>query len=175
MMRLFVCLLVSQVLLPAQNGLSSPWQLKRRLDSLDAYCQRLTPIVDQVKPASWRDAPPGYVEQQQTVKVQLRSIQLVAGSLGKDPERLPVALDLFFRYENFDLNLASLLEGIRRYHNSALADLIAGMRTENAGLRETLRDYMIELANAKEQEFRIADQEAQRCRSNILKQPARRQ
>ena len=105
---------------------------------------------------------------------QLRSIQLVAASLLKDPERLPIALDLFFRYETFDVTLGSLIEGVRRYQNPALADLISGMRTENAGLRQNLKDYMLELAVTKEQEFRIADQEAQRCRTGILKQPLRR-
>src|SRR5450755_3094845 len=124
--RLSLCLLfVTPWLMLAQDGagVSSPWQAKKRLEGLAEYGKRLTPILDQLHPEAWRDAPPGYVDQQRLIKVQLQSIVLVTQSVLRDPERLPVVLDLFFRFENFDVMLGSLLEGVRRYQNSALADL----------------------------------------------------
>jgi hypothetical protein len=36
-----------------------------------------------------------------------------------------------------------------------------------------LQQYILELASAREQEFRVADQEAQRCRQSLSRQPSR--
>ena len=137
------------------------------------YSKRLDPILDQVKPAEWRDSPDGYSGQQKLVKVQLQSIAILTQNLAKDPERLPLVLDLFFRYENLEVTLSSLVEGVRRYQNPAVADLITGLRNENSPARQSLKDYVMELAAVKDQEFRIVDQEAQRCRGMLLK-PSRR-
>ncbi|HEY3742072.1 MAG TPA: hypothetical protein VGL53_19605, partial [Bryobacteraceae bacterium] len=109
-------------------GLRNPWDFKKTIDSLTSYSARLGPMLDQVKPAEWRDAPSGYIEQQKLVKSQLQSITYLTANLAKDPERVPVVLDLFFRYENFEITLTSLVEGVRRYQNPAVADLITGLR-----------------------------------------------
>ena len=151
-------------------GLMTSWDFKKTIEGLTSYSKRLIPILDQVKASEWRGAPDGYASQQKLVKSQLDSIAVLTQNLAKDPERLPMILDLFFRYENFDLSLASLVEGVRRYQNPAVADLLTGLRNEHAPARQGLKDYMLELASTKDQEFRIVDQEAQRCRGTILKQ-----
>lgn len=177
-MRLLVFLLTLP-LLPAtasaqsSGGLMTPWDFKRTIENLTQYSTRLNPLLDQVKPSEWKDAPEGYSGQQKMVKTQLASITFLTQNLAKDPERLPVVLDLFFRYENFDVTLASLLEGVRRYQNPAVADLITGLRNEISPARQSLKDYMVDLATTKDQELRIVDQEAQRCRGSLLK-PTRR-
>jgi hypothetical protein len=43
---------------------------------------------------------------------------------------------------------------------------------ENSNNLDRLRHYLQDLAAQKEQEFQIADREAQRCRSVLLNQPA---
>ena len=154
----------------AQNqGLQTPWDFKKTIENLTSYSKQLNPMLDQVKPAEWTNAPDGYASQQQMVKTQLRSISILTQNLAKEPERLPMALDLYFRYENFDITLASLIDGVRRYQNPAVADLITGVRNENAPARQALKDYVVELAATKDEEFRVADREAQRCRGLLLK------
>ena len=151
----------------------TPWDFKKTIENLTDYSKRLHPMLEQVKSADWKDAPEGYAAQQKLVKTQLESIAILTQNLAKDPERLPEVLDLFFRYETFDLTLASLVEGVRRYQNPAVADLITGMRNANSPARQALKDYMMELATTKDQELRIVDREAQRCRGVLLK-PSRR-
>jgi hypothetical protein len=68
--------------------------------------------------------------------------------------------------------LGSLVEGIRKYQNPALADLTQSVMAENSNNLDRLRHYLQDLAAQKEQEFQIADREAQRCRSVLLNQPA---
>jgi hypothetical protein len=149
------------LLLPAQSfgqGLTNPWDFKKTIENLTAYSGKLTPILDNLKPEEWSDAPAGYAAQQQLIRTQLASITVLLQALSKDPERLPAVLDLFFRYENFDITLASLLEGVRRYQNPAVADLITGLRNENAPARLGLKEYMVELATTQDQ--RTASQTA---------------
>jgi hypothetical protein len=53
-----------------------------------------------------------------------------------------------------------------------MADLLNSAVAENAGNRDRLQDYILELAKAKEQEFHVADQEAQRCRQSLSRDRA---
>ena len=175
-MRSFPFLLLALAAIPARvvsaqspAGLVTPWDFKKTIENLTLYSKRLNPMLDQVRPVEWKGAPEGYVAQQKLVKTQLASIAILTQNLAKDPERLPLALDLFLRYENFDITLASLTDGVRRYQNPAVADLINGVRNENSPARQALKDYVVDLAAIKDQEFRIVDQEAQRCRGQLLK------
>jgi hypothetical protein len=45
-----------------------------------------------------------------------------------------------------------------------------GVSAENSANRDKLRQYITDLAAAKEQEFDVADKEAQRCRGMLTKQ-----
>ena len=44
--------------------------------------------------------------------------------------------------------------------------------TENSASRQQLRQYLVDLAAIKEQEFKVMDEEAQRCRESISKLPS---
>ena len=55
-------------------------------------------------------------------------------------------------------------------HLIAIADLLQSVVNENSVNRDKLRQFLQELAVQKEQEFQVADQEAQRCRSVMMKQ-----
>ena len=167
-----VALLPASLLGQSDAGLTTPWDFKKTVENLTSYSAKLTPLLDGVKPEDWRGAAEGYAGQQKLIKTQLASITILLQDLKKDPERLPLVLDLFFRYENFDITLASLLEGVRRYQNPAVAELITSLRNENGPARQGLKDYMVELATTKDQEFRVVDQEAQRCRGQL--EPSKR-
>jgi hypothetical protein len=90
----------------------------------------------------------------------------------KQPERLTLALETYFRMQAVDTMLGSLIEGIRKYQNPSLAELVQGVVDENSANRDKLRQYIQDLAAQKEQEFAVADKEAQRCRATLMRQPA---
>src|SRR5882757_2658223 len=102
LLPLMVVIPARPVAAQSNGGLTTPWDFKKTIENLGVYSKRLNPLLDQVKPAEWRDAPEGYAAQQKLVKTQLESISVLTQSLSKDPERPPVVLDLFFRYENFE-------------------------------------------------------------------------
>ena len=62
--------------------------------------------------------------------------------------------------------------GLRKYQNPALADLIQSVALEDQEDLGKLQEYILELANRKEQEFLVVDHEAQRCRGVIAHEPA---
>jgi len=67
--------------------------------------------------------------------------------------------------------MVSFIEGVRRHQNPAVANLLEEIMNENSDNSQKLRDYLVELATLKETEFKVADQEAQRCRSELVRQP----
>ena len=158
----------------------SPQQLEMRqiLEDLSAQAKRLIPILEQIDPNVWvtsKGAPDTYARQWRSSQDQLKALIHDAGELAKDPEHLPAALQTFFRVQYIQLNLQSLVEGIRRYQNPALADLLAGVAAEGSGQRERFQQYIMSLATERDQMFGIMDHEAQRCRQILSNQgtPAR--
>ena len=70
------------------------------------------------------------------------------------------------------LALGSLMGGVRKYQNPALADLIESVAAEATGDIDHFEQHIIEMADAKEQQFALVDREAQRCRATLSRQPA---
>ena len=97
-----------------------------------------------------------------------------ARNLDRNPEKLTDALQTLFRIRTLESMVASLSEGIRKYQNPPMADLLNAAVAENAANRDRLQQYVFELATEKENEFRVADEEAQRCRASLSRQPAGR-
>jgi hypothetical protein len=77
-----------------------------------------------------------------------------------------------FRIQAFHRSLDSLMGGLRKYQNPALADLIQSVAAEDQADLDQLQSYILELADQKEQEYRVVDREAQRCRATISREPA---
>ena len=159
----------------------SPQQLemKQILEDLSTQSKRLIPILEQIDPNVWvtaKGAPDTYIRQWHNSIDQLKALIADTNELSKDPERLPFALQTFFRVQNLQVMLQSLVDGIRRYQNSALADLLAGVAAEGGTDRERFQQYIMSLATERDQMFGIMDHEAQRCRSILSNQgsaPAR--
>jgi hypothetical protein len=80
---------------------------------------------------------------------------------------MPLALDAYFRWQEIESRLGSLSDGVRKYQNPAVGDLLAGVIGENASNRDKLRQYISDLATQKEQQFTVMDKEAQRCRTVV--------
>lgn len=157
-------------------GVTPPWGIQPMLRALVQETQRLNPILRDLQPQDWvaKGAPESYVQMHGNVLAEIRYLSDRIGELEKDPERMTPALEAYFRLQSLEAALAALGEGVRRYQNPALADLILGVISENENNRSRLRSYLVELVSTKEHELRIMDNEAQRCRGTILRQPPAR-
>ena len=91
--------------------------------------------------------------------------------LSQKTDSLSLALDTYFRLEALDVTTRSFEEGAQRYANRATADKLNALIARNFNNRERLRDYIRDLAANTEQNFKIADDEAQRCRAMITNVP----
>ncbi|HLX46453.1 MAG TPA: hypothetical protein VKR43_23560 [Bryobacteraceae bacterium] len=158
-----------------QSGVQAEWDVTQTLDALSAQAKRLKPILDQLTPQQWiaKGAPDTYVKQWKNSQDELGYLVDTAKNLEKQPERLTVALETYFRMQSLEMQLRSLADGVRNYQNPAVGDLLIGVLSENSSNRDKLRQYITDLAVTKEQEFKVVDQEAQRCRGVLSRQPAR--
>jgi hypothetical protein len=160
---------------PADDpGVASEWDARKMIDALSSQAQHLKPIIDQVQPSAWlsKGASDTYVAQWNTAQAQLKYLISSSEAFSRQPERLPLGLDTYFRMQTVEATLASLTEGVRKYQNPSLASIMQGVIAENSTNRDRLRQYLQDLATQKEEEFQVADREAQRCRAALLKQPA---
>lgn len=153
-------------------SVSAEWDISPTLDSLSAQARRLKPILDQLTPQEWvsKGAPDTYVLQWRRAQEELGYLVDSAKLVEKQPERLTLALDTYFRLQSLEARLNSLVDGVRNYQNPAVGDLLMGVLAENSANRDKLRQYITDLAATKEQEFQIVDKEAQRCRGVLTQQ-----
>lgn len=173
-MKYFLALASLALLAQGQNpGVQAEWDISRTLDALSTQAKRLKPILDQLTPQEWvsKGAPDTYVAQWKGAQAELGYLVDSAKILERQPERLTLALDTYFRLQSLEQRLNSLVDGVRNYQNPAVGDLLFGVLAENSSNRDKLRQYITDLATTKEQEFKIVDQEAQRCRGVLSRQP----
>jgi len=166
---------LAQIPMQAQ-GVSAPWDISPIVNALSEQAARLIPVLEQLTPMEWeaKGAPAAYTAQWRTVRSEVGYLVNVAQSLQKQPERLTLAFETYFRMQAVESQVNSLVDGVRRYQNPAVGDLLISVMAANSGNRDQLRQYITDLAETREQEFRVIDQEAQRCRGNLMRQaPAR--
>ena len=158
------------------QGVSAPWDISQTVGALAAQAERLKPVLEQLTPEQWQSkgAPATYVAQWHAAQDEVGYVLLAADALGKQPDKLSLAFETYFRMQAVEAQINSLVEGVRRYQNPAVGDLMISVMAANSTNRDQLRQYITDLAETKEQEFRIVDQEAQRCRETLIRQtPAR--
>ncbi|MDQ6760461.1 MAG: hypothetical protein M3Z32_11450 [Acidobacteriota bacterium] len=175
MPRLLLCSLLpllSASLHAQAGGVSTEWDARRMLDALTLQTQHFKSVVARVEPKGWvaNGAPQTYVNQWTTAQNEINYLLASIDALGKQPERLPLALDAYFRMLAMESTFTSVIEGIRKYQNPAIADLLQGVMNENSANRDKLRQFLTDLATQKEQEFQVVDKEAQRCRGVLMKE-----
>src|ERR1700728_2643475 len=154
---------------PQPAGLETDWEIGAALQEIGAHATRLLPALNQIDARSWVDqgASETYAEQLQSAKDQTQSLADGAKALAKNPERLSMALELYFRMQGIDSMLASVEEGMRKYQNPASAQALASLQAEAGANRDRLQRYIVNLAAEREQELHVMDQEAQRCRAAL--------
>lgn len=144
----------------------APWDVSTSVRELAAQVAKLKPVLAQLTPQAWveQGAPSAYVAQWQSAQQELDYLAQTARALEKQPEKMTVALDLYFRIQGVEWRLQSLSEGARKYQSAAAGDQIAEAVGVHATQRDRLRQYITDLAAQQEQELAVMDKEAQRCR-----------
>jgi hypothetical protein len=164
-------------LIPKPKGLESAWTLRVILDELLKDNEKLEPLLAQMNPQEWfskKGASDVYIQQWQTAHVQLKDVMATSKLLAQKTENLPLALDDYFRLEALEVTSRSLLEAVSRYGDRFTADQLNGLIARNFSRRERFRDYLRDLAASSEQDFKLADEEAQRCRGIISRESVKR-
>jgi hypothetical protein len=166
------------VLLSAQGpsgsqGFTPEWDMRPVLKEISAHFGRLLPALDRIDAKAWiaKGAPEMYATQLASVKAQSKAIADEAAVLSRQPEKLSAALQVFFRVQYVETSLLSIDSAIRRYQAPGVADELMRLAAENGTNRERLQKYIVDLAAEREQEFQVADHEAQRCRAFLARQP----
>lgn len=157
----------------APPTVSAEWDISPTLDRLSDQAKRLKPILDQLTPQEWiaKGAPEAYQTQWRGAQDELGYLVNAVKALEKQPDRLTVALDAYFRAQSLENRLNSLVDAVRKYQNPAVGDLLIGVLAENGANRDKLRQYVTDLAANKEEEFQVVDKEAQRCRGVVNRTP----
>lgn len=148
-------------------------QIAPTLTRISQRAARLGPMLEQLHPDEWvaKGAPDTYLSQWTSVREQLRTVESEMTTVEQHPERLADSMKALFRLQGAQQLLSSLMGGVRRYQNPALADLIESVSAEAAGDVDRLEQYLIYLADEKDQQFSVVDREAQRCRATLSRQP----
>jgi hypothetical protein len=156
-----------------EKGIEPDWDIRPVLKEIAAHAQRLIPVLDQIdaKGMVQNGAPETYASQINESRVQAKAVATEAAALANSPEKLSADLETFFRMQSLDLTLTSIEEGLRKYWNPAIADLLSSQVAQNGPNRERFQRYIVDLAAQHEQEYQIMDHEAQRCRGILAKQP----
>jgi hypothetical protein len=158
---------------PAIQGLQAPWDIRQMLTDVNAQNQKLKPLLDQMHPQQWLDngAPPTYASQYIDTRSRLEDVVRSVANLAQHTDSLSAALDAYFRMEALEVVSRSLLECIQKYGEHTTAQQLSALIVKNYSTRQKFRDYLRDLSVQREQECKIADEEAQRCRGIISKEP----
>ena len=158
---------------PVPQGLQAPWDIRQMLADVNAQNEKLKPLLDQMHPQQWLDngAPPTYASQYIDTRSRLVDVVRSVSNLGRHTDSLSAALDSYFRMEALETVSRSLVECIRKYGEHTTADQLSALIVKNYTTRQKFRDYLRDLSVQREQECKIADEEAQRCRGIISKEP----
>ena len=154
-------------------GLENPWDVRKIIADLQNDTSNLEPLLRQINPQEWYDkkgAPSTYIVQWQSAQQQLSGVLSAAQLFAQKTEGLSLALDTYFRVESLEVAERALLEGVRKYDTPANAGKLDALISHNFTSRERIRGYLRDLASTTEQNFKIADGEAQRCREMISRQ-----
>lgn len=154
-------------------GVPPEWETRKLLESIARNAAKLEPLVKDIDPKSWSSngAPDTYVQQWKSVSNAIGGLREASSHLAKEPTRLTLALDTLFRLDGLNVYLGSLATGVRKYQNPALGDILVSVADENSANRESLKQYVADLASSKEGELKVMEKEAQRCLEIIVKQP----
>src|SRR6266849_4475483 len=112
--RVGILALVSMLPLCAaaqQAGVPTEWDVQKLVEGIASQAGRLLPLIEQIRPKEGvaRGASDTYVKQWDAAHSQAASLKLSSDNLVREPARLTAALDVFFRMQNLEDVLTSLI------------------------------------------------------------------
>ncbi len=158
----------------AQNGIAPMWDVKAMLQKLVEQTEKYKTTVDRLKVVDWvnqKQASMTYLKQQEMVLAEVGHLKTVADRFANAPEKLSLALDIYFRLQALESVTAALADGVSRYESPENAAALQQLLTDNSATRMKLRQYVMDLSVNKEQEYAIAEREAQRCQAELNRNP----
>ena len=158
---------------PPESGLETPDEARAIVMRVLKTDDQLKPLLAALNPKVWyetKGAPSSYVPQWQAAQQQLADVDVVAKQFLQHIDRLTAAMDLYFRLEALEFSTRALNEGAQRYAERPAAEQLAAFVTQNFESRQRFREYLQDLANNVEQNYKTADEEAQRCRAMVNSQ-----
>jgi|SRR6185437_428237 ABC-type transport system involved in cytochrome bd biosynthesis fused ATPase/permease subunit len=160
---------------PSGAGMSDA-QVVAIFNGISQHMARLEPMLAQVRVKEWgaKGAPDAYVQQLASIRREIQGIESDMARLAQRSDQMQDCMRALFRVQALHVPLHSLMGGLRKYQNPALADLIESVAAEDQTQITRFEQYVLELADSKDQLFNIADKEAQRCRATLSRQPAPR-
>jgi hypothetical protein len=156
------------------EGVEAPWDARKIVDAVVKNDEQLRPLLAVLNPQEWyekKGAASAYVLQWQTAQRQLSDVEVTAKLVSQRPDSLPGVLDLYFRLEALETSARSVNDGAKKYAERSTADALAKLVAGNFDARQRLREYIRNLSADLEQNYKIADGEAQRCRGMISREP----
>lgn len=141
---------------------------------ISTHAARIEPMLQQLKPNDWvaKGAPDTYVTQFNSEIEQIHAIQNDMTALAQHPDQMTECMKALFRVQASERALNSLMGGLRRWQNPALAELIESVAAEDQADLDHLEQYVLQLASEKDRQYAVVDNEAQRCRATLSRQPA---
>jgi hypothetical protein len=157
-------------------GLESDWEIAPVLQQIGTHAESVMPLLDRADARQWaaKGAPDAYAAQLQLSKDQARALADGAKAAAGNPEALSVELQVLFREQGLETLLVSVAEAVRKYQNAAAAQELVAAAAESGADRDRLEQYVVNLAAEREKEYQVMDQEAQRCRAQVLAPPAKK-
>jgi len=165
------------LILAAQSpGIPPDWDLKPRAEKIGPEVARLRPLFEQLQPEKWTAAGASatYEKQYKDCVAGIGFVQSTAARLAEQPTKLTLAVETLMRLETLLQYSTSVSGAVRRYQNPAVADLLDSEIEAAGASRDWLRQHVSELAAVREKELETAEQEAQKCRAQTLKQGGKR-
>jgi hypothetical protein len=158
---------------PPAAGLEPAWDIAVVLGEMSANTGRLVPVLDRLDVPAWvaKGASETFAAQLESSRQQTRALTDEAAALARNPEKLSLALEMYFRLQGLESMLQTLQDGARKYQSPQAAQSVAAQFAEGAANRERFRTYIVNLAAQREQQFEVMDREAQRCRATLMAAP----
>jgi hypothetical protein len=165
-------IVIAAVSAPAQQpaGLETSWEIAPVIDGIATHAERLLTALERVDARAWinKGASETYLQQLQSSQEQAKALAAGAKALARNPEHVSAGLVVLFRVQSLETMLLSLEEGLRKYQSPAEAQALAALVAEDGANRDRLQAYLVNLAAEQEHQFKVMDQEAQRCRAISL-------
>jgi hypothetical protein len=154
-----------------QASIMTDYDAAQLFNAVADQTQKLAPMIEQINTPDWvaKGAAPTYTQLRDGALAQNKAIVNAMHALVQHPGKLSECLSALFRIQSMEMELISLDPGLRKYQNPALADLISSILAEGNRNRDRFRQYVVDLTGNREQQFDVADKEAQRCRESISK------